>query len=224
MKNIKSLLAVSAIASSLVITGCATTGTTPAGSNADLAKKSGLGALAGAALGAGISKATGGEKTGRDAAIGAAIGAGVGAYMSKQAKQIEQQMAGTGVQVQHDPNTNNINLVMPENITFAYDSANLNPSFTGNLNQLAQTMSQYNQTTITVAGHTDSIGSDSYNYNLSQRRAASVSNYLISRGVSPSRINSVGYGKTRPIADNSTDYGRAQNRRVEITINAPQSL
>lgn len=209
----KKLLITSVIASAVVMTGCAS----------DM-NKAALGALAGGLGGAAISKGTGGEKTGRDAAIGAAIGAGVGAYMSKQAKQIEQQMAGTGVQVQHDPNTNNINLVMPENITFAYDSATLNPSFTGNLNQLAQTMSQYNQTTITVAGHTDSIGSDSYNYNLSQRRAASVSNYLISRGVSPSRINSVGYGKTRPIADNSTDYGRAQNRRVEITINAPQSL
>ena len=212
-----------AIAASMVITGCASTGGASTGGN-DTAKKAGIGALAGAVLGAGISKATGGEKTGRDAAIGAAIGAGVGAYMSKQAKQIEQQMAGTGVEVKQDPNTGNINLIMPNNITFAYDDATLNPSFTSSLNQLAQTMNQYNQTTINVAGHTDSTGSDSYNYNLSRQRAASVANYLISRGVSPNRINAVGYGESSPIASNDNEYGRAQNRRVEITINSPQSL
>ena len=212
-----------AIAASMVITGCASTGGASTGGN-DTAKKAGIGALAGAVLGAGISKATGGEKTGRDAAIGAAIGAGVGAYMSKQAKQIEQQMAGTGVEVKQDPNTGNINLIMPNNITFAYDDATLNPSFTSSLNQLAQTMNQYNQTTINVAGHTDSTGSDSYNYNLSRQRAASVANYLISRGVSPNRINAVGYGESSPIASNDSEYGRAQNRRVEITINSPQSL
>ena len=212
-----------AIAASMVITGCASTGGASTGGN-DTAKKAGIGALAGAVLGAGISKATGGEKTGRDAAIGAAIGAGVGAYMSKQAKQIEQQMAGTGVEVKQDPNTGNINLIMPNNITFAHDDATLNPSFTSSLNQLAQTMNQYNQTTINVAGHTDSTGSDSYNYNLSRQRAASVANYLISRGVSPNRINAVGYGESSPIASNDNEYGRAQNRRVEITINSPQSL
>lgn len=219
----KKLLMTTAIAASMVITGCASTGGASTGGN-DTAKKAGIGALAGAVLGAGISKATGGEKTGRDAAIGAAIGAGVGAYMSKQAKQIEQQMAGTGVEVKQDPNTGNINLIMPNNITFAYDDATLNPSFTSSLNQLAQTMNQYNQTTINVAGHTDSTGSDSYNYNLSRQRAASVANYLISRGVSPNRINAVGYGESSPIASNDNEYGRAQNRRVEITINSPQSL
>lgn len=220
MKKMK-LLAVSVLASSMVITGCASTG----GSNAgNTAKKTGLGALAGAAVGAAISKATGGENTERDAAIGAVLGAGVGAYMSRQAKQIEQQMEGTGVEVKQDPTTGNINLVMPGNITFANDDSTINSAFYGSLNQLAQTMIQYNQTTITVEGHTDSNGSDAYNYALSQRRAEAVKAYLSSRGVDSRRIQTVGYGESRPVATNATEAGRAQNRRVELTINAPQSL
>ena len=98
----KKLLAVTVMSASMVISGCATTGGTGSGQMSDTAKKSGLGALAGAVLGAGISKATGGEHTKRDAAIGAVLGAGVGAYMSRQAKQIEQDMAGTGVEVKQD--------------------------------------------------------------------------------------------------------------------------
>ena len=75
-----------------------------------------------------------------------------------------------------------------------------------------------------VSGHTDSNGSDAYNLNLSQRRALSVKNYLVGQGVPASRIQTLGYGESSPIADNSTEYGRSQNRRVELTINAPQSL
>lgn len=218
----KNLAIVGVLSASMLVTGCAATQTAMQGNST--AKNAGLGALAGAVLGAGVSKATGGERTGRDAAIGAAIGAGVGAYMSRQARQIETQMAGTGVEVKQDPQTGNINLVMPGNITFAYDDATLNPSFTGSLNQLAATMVEYNQTTINVAGHTDSVGSDSYNVGLSQRRAQAVANYLISRGVPAHRINTYGYGKSQPIASNTTDAGRAQNRRVELTINAPKAL
>ncbi len=220
----KKLLAVTVMSASMVISGCATTGGTGGGQMSDTAKKSGLGALAGAVLGAGISKATGGEHTKRDAAIGAVLGAGVGAYMSRQAKQIEQDMAGTGVEVKQDPQTGNIDLVMPGNVTFANDDATINPAFYANLNQLARTMMNYNQTTIVVSGHTDSNGSDAYNLNLSQRRALSVKNYLVGQGVPASRIQTLGYGESSPIADNSTEYGRSQNRRVELTINAPQSL
>ncbi len=214
------LLLVSAATASLVLAGCTTDPTT----GQQRVNKTAIGALAGAAGGAAISKATGGEKTGRDAAIGAALGAGVGYYMDRQAKQLQQQMAGTGVSVQQDPNTGNIDLVMPGNITFAFNDATLNPAFTGTLDKVAQTLIQYNETTISLAGHTDSVGSDSYNLNLSRQRAASVANYLIGRGVPSSRISVQGYGKTYPIASNDTDAGRAQNRRVELTINAPKSV
>lgn len=215
----RNTLMVAALASGLALSGC----TTDPYSGQQRLNKTAIGTLAGAAGGAAISKATGGDKTGRDAAIGAALGAGVGYYMERQAKQLEQQMAGTGVTV--TPNANgNIDLVMPGNITFAFDSASLNPSFRPTLDKLAATMNEYNQNTITIAGHTDSVGNPSYNMNLSRDRANAVRNYLVSRGVASNRINVVAYGQTRPIADNSTDSGRQQNRRVELTVNAPSSV
>lgn len=215
----RNTLMVAALASGLALSGC----TTDPNTGQQRLNKTAIGTLAGAAGGATISKATGGDETGRDAAIGAALGAGVGYYMERQAKQLEQQMAGTGVTV--TPNANgNIDLVMPGNITFAFDSASLNPSFRPTLDKLAATMNEYNQNTVTIAGHTDSVGNPSYNMNLSRDRANSVRNYLVSRGVASNRINVVAYGQTRPIADNNSDYGRQQNRRVELTVNAPSSV
>ena len=215
----RNTLMVAALASGLALSGC----TTDPNTGQQRLNKTAIGTLAGAAGGAAISKATGGDKTGRDAAIGAALGAGVGYYMERQAKQLEQQMAGTGVTV--TPNANgNIDLVMPGNITFAFDSASLNPSFRPTLDKLAATMNEYNQNTVTIAGHTDSVGNPSYNMNLSRDRANSVRNYLVNRGVASNRINVVAYGQTRPIADNNSDYGRQQNRRVELTVNAPSSV
>ncbi|MDN5693563.1 MAG: OmpA family protein [Psychrobacter sp.] len=215
----RNTLMVAALASGLALSGC----TTDPNTGQQRLNKTAIGTLAGAAGGATISKATGGDKTGRDAAIGAALGAGVGYYMERQAKQLEQQMAGTGVTV--TPNANgNIDLVMPGNITFAFDSASLNPSFRPTLDKLAATMNEYNQNTVTIAGHTDSVGNPSYNMNLSRDRANSVRNYLVNRGVASNRINVVAYGQTRPIADNNSDYGRQQNRRVELTVNAPSSV
>lgn len=215
----RNTLMIAALASGLALSGC----TTDPNTGQQRLNKTAIGTLAGAAGGATISKATGGSKTGRDAAIGAALGAGVGYYMERQAKQLEQQMAGTGVTV--TPNANgNIDLVMPGNITFAFDSASLNPSFRPTLDKLAATMNEYNQNTVTIAGHTDSVGNPSYNMNLSRDRANSVRNYLVSRGVASNRINVVAYGQTRPIADNNSDYGRQQNRRVELTVNAPSSV
>ena len=215
----RNTLVVAALASGLALSGC----TTDPNTGQQRLNKTAIGTLAGAAGGAAISKATGGDKTGRDAAIGAALGAGVGYYMERQAKQLEQQMAGTGVTVTPNPN-GNIDLVMPGNITFAFDSASLNPSFRPTLDKLAATMNEYNQNTVTIAGHTDSVGNPSYNMNLSRDRANSVRNYLVSRGVASNRINVVAYGQTRPIADNNSDYGRQQNRRVELTVNAPSSV
>lgn len=212
-------LMIVAVASGLALSGC----TTDPNTGQQRLNKTALGTLAGAAGGAVISKATGGDQTGRDAAIGAALGAGVGYYMERQAKQLEQQMAGTGVTV--TPNANgNIDLVMPGNITFSFDDATLNSSFTPTLSKLAQTMNQYNQNTVTIAGHTDSQGAASYNQGLSRDRAYAVANYLTANGVPASRINVVAYGESRPVASNDTEYGRQQNRRVELTINAPSSV
>ena len=215
----RNTLMIVAVASGLALSGCATDPYT----GQQTINKSALGALAGAAGGATISKARGGDKTGRDAAIGAALGAGVGYYMDRQAKQLQQQMAGTGVTV--TPNANgNIDLVMPGNITFSFDDASLNPSFRPTLDKLASTMNEYNQNTITIAGHTDSKGTDAYNMKLSRDRAYAVANYLSARGVASNRINVVAYGESRPVADNNSDYCRQQNRRVELTVNAPNSV
>lgn len=210
---------IAALASGLVLTGC----TTDPATGQQRLNKTAIGTLAGAAGGAVISKATGGDQTGRDAAIGAALGAGVGYYMERQAKQLEQQMAGTGVTVTPNPN-GNIDLVMPGNITFAFDDATLNSSFKPTLDKLASTMNEYNQNTITIAGHTDSKGSASYNQKLSRDRAYSVANYLTARGVASNRIKVVAYGESDPVASNNTEAGRQQNRRVELTINAPNSV
>ena len=212
-------LMIVAVASGLALSGC----TTDPNTGQQRLNKTAIGTLAGAAGGATISKATGGSKTGRDAAIGAALGAGVGYYMERQAKQLEQQMAGTGVTV--TPNANgNIDLVMPGNITFSFDDATLNNGFKPTLSKLAQTMNEYNQNTVTIAGHTDSKGAASYNQGLSRDRAYAVANYLTANGVPVNRINVVAYGESRPVASNDTESGRQQNRRVELTINAPNSV
>ena len=213
-------LMIVAVASGLALSGCVTDPNT----GQQRLNKTALGTLAGAAGGAVISKATGGSETGRDAAIGAALGAGVGYYMERQAKQLEQQMAGTGVTVEQNPTTGDIDLVMPGNITFSFDDATLSSSFKPTLDKLASTMNQYDQTSVNIAGHTDSQGAASYNMGLSRDRAYSVANYLTARGVSASRVNVVAYGESRPIADNNSEYGRQQNRRVELTINSPQSI
>ena len=219
-KFMRNQLMIAAVASGMVLTGC----TTDPNTGQQRLNKTAIGTIAGAVGGATISKATGGDKTGRDAAIGAALGAGVGYYMERQAKQLEQQMSGTGVSVEQNPTTGDIDLVMPGNITFAFDDATLNSSFKPTLSKLASTMNQYNQTTVTIAGHTDSRGDATYNMDLSRQRAYSVANYLTASGVASNRIQVVAYGESRPVASNNTESGRQQNRRVELTINAPQSV
>ena len=123
---------------------------------------------------------------------------------------------------QPDPNRtrqgDNITLDMPSAITFAFDSSSLNPAFHGTLDRLANTMNEYGQTIIEIAGHTDSVGTDSYNQTLSVQRAQAVANYLIARGVNRERIIVTGAGESRPVASNDTEAGRAENRRVEITL------
>ncbi|OOR90919.1 hypothetical protein B0181_04115 [Moraxella caviae] len=219
MNNKMKLLAVSALASSLVITGCASTGGTGSVANNQTAKKIGIGALAGALGGTAISKATGGEKTGRDAAIGALLGAGVGAYMSRQEAQLKQQTAGTGIEVTRDPQTNNINLVMPEAITFNVAQHDIKPGFYQTLNQVASTLKQYDQTTVQINGYASIEGSADFNRTLSQNRANAVARYLVNQGVSAHRIDSYGRGAT-------TQFGSTYepNRRVEMTILAPQNV
>ena len=126
-------------------------------------------------------------------------------------------MANTGVEVQRQGD--NITLVMPGNITFATSSANIAPSFYQPLNSLANSLKQLNnQQQIQIVGYTDSTGNNAFNQQLSQQRAQSVATYLTSQGVSGQYLSVIGKGPADPIASNATPDGRAQNRRVQITL------
>jgi outer membrane protein OmpA-like peptidoglycan-associated protein len=150
------------------------------------------------------------------AGLGALAGAGVGTYMDRQEAKLRAELERTGVSVTRIGD--NITLNMPGNITFATNSADLNANFFEVLNSVSLVVNEYNQTVIEVAGHTDSTGSDSYNQQLSERRATAVAAYLGTRDVRTDRIITVGMGEGRPVASNDTDTGRQQNRRVELTL------
>lgn len=180
------------------------------------------GALVGAGIGAVAGLLSGGNAVERrqhamiGAGIGGLAGAGIGVYQDRQEAELRRELQGSGVEVVR--RGDNITLNMPGNVTFAFDSSNLQPQFYPVLSRVGDTLTQYNQTVIEVAGHTDSVGSDTYNQRLSEDRANSVSAFLGSHGVNRQRMIVIGAGETRPIASNDTDAGRAQNRRVEITI------
>jgi outer membrane protein OmpA-like peptidoglycan-associated protein len=180
------------------------------------------GALIGAGIGAVAGLLSGHDAVERrqralvGAGVGGLAGGAIGAYQDRQEAALRRDLAGSGVDVVRQGD--NITLNMPGNITFAFDSANLQPQFQPVLDNVAQTLNQYNQTVIEVAGHTDSVGTEAYNQQLSVQRANSVAGYLSSRGVTMQRMIVTGAGESRPIASNDTEAGRAANRRVEITI------
>lgn len=218
--NSKMKIGLMAAALTMVMSGCATyTGQTNAPDDPNRTQR---GALIGAAVGAVAGLLTGDDATERrqralvGAGVGGLAGGAVGAYQDRQEAELRRRMAGTGVDVVRQGD--NITLNMPENITFAFDSASLNSRFYPILDNVASTLNQYNQTIVEVAGHTDSKGTDAYNQNLSERRAGAVAGYLGGKGVMRERMITVGAGESRPIASNDTEAGRAQNRRVEITL------
>jgi outer membrane protein OmpA-like peptidoglycan-associated protein len=179
-------------------------------------------ALIGAAAGAAAGLITGDSSMERKkralvgAGLGALTGAAVGSYMDRQEARLRQELDRTGVSVTR--NGDNITLNMPGNITFATNSADLNAGFYDVLNSVALVVSEFDQTVVEAAGHTDSTGSEQYNLDLSRRRASSVASYLTTRNVLYERIIEVGMGEARPIATNDTDLGRQANRRVELTL------
>lgn len=178
----------------------------------------GLGALGGAGIGALFGNDANDRRTNAliGAGVGALAGGAAGAYMDQQEAQMRQQLAGSGVDVQRQGEA--IRLSLPGNVTFPTDSAQIQPQFQPTLSSLAQTLRQYDRTVIDIAGHTDSTGSATYNQQLSEQRAASVANYLISQGINPNRVIHGGFGESRPIATNQTPAGRQANRRVDIQV------
>jgi outer membrane protein OmpA-like peptidoglycan-associated protein len=174
-----------------------------------------IGAAGGAAVGAAVTK---NHRKGAliGAGVGALSGGAVGYYMDQQETKLRQKLQGSGVSVTRQGE--NIMLNMPGNITFQTNSSDINANFYNVLNSVILVLNEYNKTLIDVMGHTDSTGSDAINQPLSERRAASVGQYLISQGIDARRVATEGFGKSRPVASNDTPEGRAQNRRVELQL------
>lgn len=180
------------------------------------------GAVIGGILGNNIGK-------GKNAALGAVLGGIVGGVaggvignkMDKQAKAIKEALPGAQVERVNE----GIKITLSENtVNFDFNSAALTPTSMSNLDKLANVMLQYPDTNINVYGHTDSKGSDEYNLGLSQKRASSVIDYLVSKGIARTRLNALGMGEKDPIASNDTEEGRAKNRRVEFAITANEEM
>ncbi len=184
--------------------------------------KTGVGTGIGAVVGAAAGALSGDGSTSRrdraliGAAVGAAAGAGVGAYMDRQENQLREGLQGSRIEV--DRRGDDIVLNMPSSVTFGFDSAQLTGQAQSALNEVSNVLREYQDTRVNIAGHTDSTGEANYNQRLSERRAQSVGNFLSQSGVSSSRLNTTGYGESQPVASNNSDAGRAQNRRVEITL------
>jgi outer membrane protein OmpA-like peptidoglycan-associated protein len=208
------------VAAAALLSTTAACVTNPETGEREFSTKGALGGVLGAVVGYFGGDIIGGrnDRTAKaiGAGVGAVAGAAIGTYMDKQEADLKRQTAGTGVVVEREGDE--LLLTMPAGITFPINSAEIQPQFRSTLDQVAQTMSAYPSTLIDVYGHTDPTGGDQINIPLSQRRAESVANYLTARGVNRTRIATQGFGSSQPIADNSTEAGRQQNRRVEIRI------
>ena len=215
MKKSRLLISTIAAFSLVTVSGCVTDPNTGEKKVSRTAIGGAGGALAGLLLGGLI-----GGKTGRivGAGIGGIAGAAVGYTMDKQIKELKEQTAGSGVDVTETDNGSAILVNLPDGVTFDVASYTLKPTFRTTLDQVADSLIRYPNSLIDVYGHTDSTGSDAYKQTLSENRARTVANYLISRGVPAARIRSPGFGETMPVADNATEAGRTKNRRVEIKI------
>lgn len=206
-----------AIVGMIVLSGCAAP-ETKTGKGA--AYGAAGGAVAGAVLGQAIGRDTQGTLIGAaaGAAVGAAAGAGVGHMMDKQEAEMRNALAASeAAAVRREGEL--LAITLKGDVTFDLDSDVVRPGLSNELDRIAQIMIKYPQTSILVEGHTDATGSESYNQQLSVRRANSVKDLLVRRGVPEYRITPVGYGLSRPIATNATPEGRQMNRRVEIRIN-----
>ena len=172
------------------------------------------GAAAGALVGQLIGKDT--KSTLIGAGVGSLLGLTWGAYLDRQEAALKDSLKDSPVEVSRQGDNLNINL--PGGVTFASDSATISSDFYSSLNEIARVLVQYPESKILVNGYTDSTGGDAHNQALSERRANSVASYLVAQGVSRNRIIATGYGKSNPIATNSTEAGKQANRRVEVKI------
>jgi len=211
---------VTALVAGLVGTGCQTTTDPYTGEKKTTGTT--LGALIGAGAGAAIGMISGHDAKQRrqralvGAGVGALAGGAVGNYQDRQENELRALMRDSGVTVTRKGE--DIVLNMPGNITFRTGSADLNAQFFKVLDGVAQVAKKYDKTIIEIAGHTDNVGGADFNRQLSQRRASAVAQYLTGKGVSEQRLITAAGGEDHPIASNSSEQGRAANRRVEVTL------
>ena len=210
MKHL-SLFATILLSGALILSSCGASNTVKGG---------GIGTGAGAAVGAGVGSVIGGGKgaawgAGIGAVLGGTAGAIIGNKMDKQKAELE---AIEGAQVETVNEGEAIKVTFESGILYATNSSTLNAASRSSLDRFATSLQNNPDTDVRIYGHTDSSGSDAINNPLSQRRAESVYNYLLSKGISGNRIESQGFGSSQPIADNTTAAGRSQNRRVEVYI------
>lgn len=196
----------------ILLAGCATKSQTGAA----------IGAAGGAVAGGAIGSAAG--STTKGAIIGAVVGGVAGAYigsrMDRQARELEQNIPGATVERVGE----GIHITFESGMLFDFDSDVVKPTAAQNLRNLANSMVQYPGSDLLIAGHTDNVGSDDYNQALSQRRAEAAARYLAQLGVAENRLLTRGLGESEPKADNTTDAGRSENRRVELAIFANDAL
>ena len=192
--------------SCLALAGCATKSQTGAV----------IGAGGGAVVGGAIGKVAGSTAKGAiiGAVVGGTAGAIIGAQMDKQAKDLEQNIEGATVERVGE----GIQVTFDSGLLFDFDSDVVRPEARANLRELAVSLTEYPDSDVLIIGHTDRVGTTAYNQTLSERRATSAANYLISQGVSGTRVGTLGLGETEPIATNETEAGRQANRRVEVAI------
>ena len=222
MKKLNTKLTAIVIGGAFVLSSCS------AVQNANNTQKgAGIGVVAGSVIGGILGNNIGkGGNTALGAVIGAAVGGAAGGVignkMDKQAQKIEQVLPGAEVVRTEE----GINLILDESskVTFEYNKSSLTATAKSNLDKLVEVFNEYPDTNLLIVGHTDNVGSQSYNKPLSEQRAKAVRDYLVSKGISASRLTSAGRGLEEPIADNSTAEGRASNRRVEIAITANEKM
>ena len=217
MKTPRLFVAAMASASLLTVSACVTDPNT----GEQKVSRTAIGGVGGAVLGGLLGGVIGG-RTGRivGAVAGGAAGGYVGYRMDEQIKELKEGTAGSGVDVTEVDNGQAILVNLPDGVTFATGSASINQNFRNTLDQVAASLKQYPNSLVDVYGYTDSTGSDSFNQRLSEQRAQAVANYMISQGVASARIRWQGFGENPQYfrGDNSTEYGRSLNRRVEIKI------
>lgn len=189
-----------------------------------------IGTGAGAALGAAVGYLIGGD--GQAAAIGAAVGTAVGGgagavignHMDKKAEQLAE-LENAQVETVTDVNgLTGIKVTFDSGILFDFNKSNLSDAAKTQLAKFAADMADMTETNINVYGHTDNVGTETANKNVSNKRAKAVSDYLASQGIAKDRLTAEGLGYEFPVADNSTEEGRAQNRRVELYITANENM